>query len=171
MKARALIVTALVAAALVLAASAGALVTTAKPQIATAKGVGELRLGRTIAQLREAKVIGGVHKGCELAPGQKAAELKSPLSGSAIFYPGKRLSAIGLTGGAETAAGIRIGSSAAEARKAYPAAPYDKPEASAPIPVGFVWIGGRRHPKMTLVIAPGSLNVTEIAIPSPSFCE
>jgi hypothetical protein len=171
MKTRALILGALATAALVLAASAGALVKAEKPQTATAKGVGEVRLGRTIAQLREAKLIGGVHKGCELAAGEKAAKLKAPLSGSAIFYPGKRLSAISLTGGARTAAGIGIGSSVADARKAYPSAPYDKPKANAPIPVGLIWIGGRKNPKMTLVVAPGVLTVTEIAIPGPSFCE
>jgi hypothetical protein len=137
----------------------------------TPNGVGGLKLGRTIAQLRALRLIGGAHRGCELAPGEKAARLKAPLTGTAIFYPGKRLSAISLSGSGETAAGIHVGSTAAAARSAYPAAPYEKPHVHQPIPVGFIWIGGKRDPKMTLVIAPLVLNVMEIAIPSPSFCE
>jgi hypothetical protein len=172
MRPRALIAVGMVAVVAVVGiGSAGAQLTAVKGPIATPQGVGPLRLGKTIAQLRDLKLIGGAGKGCELAPGEKAAPLKPPLSGSAIFYPAKRLSAISLTGGAETAAGIHVGSSLAAARKAYPGAPYDNVAANRPIPVGLLWIGGREKPKMTLVTDPAGTTVREIAIPSPNFCE
>ena len=135
------------------------------------KGVGALRLGRTIDALRDEGLIGGASKGCELARGERVAPLKAPFEGSAHFYPGRRLSALSITGGAETAAGVAIGTAGGPARKAYPAATYDPPPPRAPIQVGFIWIGGRFHPKMTLVIDPDSHRVSEIAIPYPSICE
>jgi hypothetical protein len=129
------------------------------------------RLGSSIAELREQGLIGGARKGCELAPGQRVAPLKAPLEGSAIFYPKDRLSAISLSGGAGTAAGIRVGDSIGAARKAYPKAVYDRPGRVRPFPQGFLWIGGRNRPRMTLLIEPGTHRVGEIDIPNPSFCE
>jgi len=146
---------------------------TLAPAGATAKptGVGDLRLGRTIDALRSEGLIGGAGKGCELARGERVAPLKPPLEGIAHFYPGRRLSALSVTGGAETAAEVGIGTPAGLARKAYPKATYDPPPPRAPIHVGFIWIGGRYHPKMTLVIDPDSHRVSEIAIRYPSICE
>jgi hypothetical protein len=139
---------------------------------ATPKGVGAgLRLGRTIDALRGEGLIGGAGKGCELARGERVAPLRPPFQGLAHFYPGRRLSALGITGGAETASGVGIGTPAGQARKAYPRAAYDPPPPRAPIQLGFIWIGGRFHPKMTLVIDPDSHRVSEIAIPYPSICE
>jgi hypothetical protein len=158
-------VTAIVAVALAAMAMADTTTT------ATPKGVGALRLGRTIDALRSEGLIGGASKGCELARGERVAPLKAPFEGWAHFYPARRLSALSITGGAETAAGVGIGTPAGQARKAYPAATYDPPPRRAPIQVGFVWIGGRFHPKMTLVIDPDSHRVSEIAIPYPSICE
>jgi hypothetical protein len=155
----------------VAAASAGAQSAAVKAPIATASGVDGLRLARTIDQLRALKLIGGARKGCELAPGERVAPLKAPLQGFAHFYPGKRLSSVTITAGAETAAGIGIGDGVGEARAAYPKAPYDPPHTVQPFPQGFVWIGGERSPKMTLVIDPYSHLISEIAIPSPNFCE
>jgi hypothetical protein len=142
-----------------------------KVPVASKDGVGEVRLGSSIAELREQGLIGGARKGCELAPGQRVAPLKAPLEGSAIFYPKDRLSAISLTGGAGTAAGIRVGDSIGAARKAYPKAVYDRPGQVRPFPQGFLWIGGRNRPRMTLLIEPGTHRVGEIDIPNPSFCE
>jgi hypothetical protein len=168
---KALATLAIVAAVAVAAVSAGAQSATVKTPIASGDGVGALRLGRTIDQLRALKLIGGARKGCELAPGERVAPLKAPLQGFAHFYPGKRLSSVGVTDGAETAAGISIGAKVGDARAAYPKATYNPPGTAQPFPVGFIWIGGERNPKMTLVIDPDSRRVSEIAIPSPSFCE
>jgi hypothetical protein len=168
---KALAALAIVATVAVAAASAGAQPTAVRTPIATANGVDGLRLARTIDQLRALKLIGGARKGCELAPGERVAPLKAPLQGFAHFYPGKRLSSVAVTAGAETAAGIGIGAGIGEARAAYPKAPYDPPHTVQPFPQGFIWIGGERSPKMTLVIDPGTRRVSEIAVPSPAFCE
>ena len=153
-------------------ASAGATQpTTVEDPVVGAKGVGQVRIGSTLARLRELKLIGGARKGCELAPGQRVAPLKPPLEGFAVFYPANRVSSVDVTGGAVTAAGVAIGTSAAKARQAYPAAPYDPPPPRAPIQVGFIWIGGRAHPKMTLVIDPDTHRVSEISVPFPNICE
>lgn len=76
-----------------------------------------------------------------------------------------------VTGGAETPAGVTIGTTAGKARKAYANAPYDRPPPRAPIQAGFIWIGGRAHPKMTLVIDPDTHRVSEISVPVPNICE
>jgi hypothetical protein len=169
---RAAIVTAAAASLVALALGNGlAGGKTVAPLTATAKGVGDLRLGRTIDALREEGLIGGAERGCELAQGERVAPLRGSLQGVAHFYPGRRLSSIAINEGARTAAGIGIASTLAAARKAYPHAPYDKPSSVRPFPVGFIWIGGRTDPRMTLVIEPASHRVAEIAIPTPSFCE
>jgi hypothetical protein len=157
--------------AAIFAAALAALAMAGITATATQKGVGALRFGSTIDALRNEGLIGGASKGCELARGERVAPLKAPLEGWAHFYPGRRLTALGITAGAETAAGVGIGTPAGQARKAYPKAAYDPPPRRAPIQVGFIWIGGRFDPRMTLVIDPDSHRVSEIAIPYPSICE
>lgn len=134
-------------------------------------GVGQVRIGSTLKGLQSLGLVGGARKGCELSPGERVAPLKTPLKGFAVFYPKNRVSSIDLTGGAQTAAGVRIGSTVRSARQAYPGAVYDPPPPRAPIQVGFIWIGGRMHPKMTLVIDPDTHRVSEIAVPFPNICE
>lgn len=160
-----------IALALGALAAGGAGALTIVQPVATPDGVGDLRLGRMLDPLRDEGLIGGASRGCELARGERVAPLKPPLEGVAHFYPGKRLSAISVTGGAVTARGVAIGTPAGQARKAYPKAVYDPPPPRAPIHVGFIWIGGRYHPRMTLVIDPDSHRVSEIAVPHPSICE
>ena len=168
----ALVVVATLAGVAGLAASpAGAQLAAEEPQLIERGGIGELRLGRTIEALRELELIEGAEPGCELAPGQRVAPLTAPLDGFAVFYPGERLSSIVLTEGAETDRGVGIGSSAAAARRAYPRAPYFKPQPRDPIPVGFIWVGGTRNPVMTLIVDPHSHRVEEIAVPRPVICE
>lgn len=159
-----------------LAVAAGSLSAQAEVSIRTrliwSKGVGELRIGDSLAKLQKERLVGGARRGCELSPGERVAPLKEPpLKGVATFFPGSRLSSVAVTAGAETAAGIGIGDTVAESRRAYPKAPYDPPPPRAPIQVGFIWIGGRAHPKMTLVIDPDTHRVSEIAVPLPEICE
>jgi hypothetical protein len=138
---------------------------------ASRSGVGELRLGRKLSTLQAEGLIGHPRPGCVLAPGERVAPLRPPLEGFAHFYPRERLSALDLTGGAVTTTGVRIGSSAARAQKAYPGAIYDPPPENIPTLPGYMWIGGRFHSRMTLVIGNASRQVLEIAIPYPSICE
>jgi hypothetical protein len=133
---------------------------------------GDLRLGDTIASLSERKLIGGLKPGCELDPGQRVAKLKPPLKGFAIFFHGgKRLSSIVVEGGAATAKGIAVGSTAKEAKTAYPNAEYDRPGSVEPFAEGFLWVNNSRNPKMTFLIQQKSNRVLSINLPSPNFCE
>lgn len=134
--------------------------------------VGAIRLGDTIASLSERKLIGGLKPGCELDPGQRVAKLKPPLKGFAIFFHGgKRLSSLVVEGGAETLAGITVGSTVRDARDAYPKAEYDRPGSMEPFAEGFLWVNNSRNPKMTFLIQQKSNRVLSINLPSPNFCE
>jgi hypothetical protein len=141
------------------------------PATATPKGVGDLKLGRALGALQREGLVGGASRGCELARGERVAPLRPPLEGVAHFYPGKTLSAINVSAGAVTSTGVRIGTPAGQAKKAYPGAIYDPPPARVPALPGYIWIGGRFHPRMTLVIGNNSRKVVEITIPHPSICE
>jgi hypothetical protein len=138
----------------------------------TPQGVGRLRLGATVGSLRRRHLIGGLRKGCELYAGQRVAPLRSPLSGWATFEGGGRtLAAISIEGGAETASGIGAGSTAAEARAAYPAGEWLSPRRMYPLPVGLLWVDGSAHPKFGILVDPETHRVEDISIPSPNFCE
>jgi hypothetical protein len=149
--------------------SAGAAI--ASPLI-TPHGVDGIRLGATAKSLLERGLIGGVRRGCELDPGHQVAPLRSPLKGWAVFEAGhKGLVAFTVEGGAETGRHIGIGSTAAEARKAYPDALYEAPGTVKPFAEGFLWVPNLSKPKLTMVIEPGSRQVEAISVPSPNFCE
>jgi len=171
MRARTAIAIGTVATVVATAGSAMALVPAEQAPVADAGGVGEIRIGSTLGSLRAEKLVGGARMGCELARGERVAPLRPPLEGVAHFYPGERLSAINITGGAVTSTGVRIGSPAGRARRAYPGAIYDSPPAHIPTLPGYLWIGGRFHSRMALVIGNGSRRVLEITIPHPSICE
>jgi hypothetical protein len=138
----------------------------------TSHGVGRVRLGATIGALSRRHLIGGLRKGCELDTGQRVAPLRSPLSGWATFEGGgRRLTSISIEGGAETARGIGVGSTAARARAAYPAGEWLSPRRMYPLPVGLLWVNGSNHPKFSVLVDPENNLVESIAIPSPNFCE
>jgi hypothetical protein len=168
---RRIAVAALAALAIATAGSAAAASISPTGTTATWHGVGDLQFGRKLSELRAEGLVGRAGPGCILAPGEKVAPLRPPLEGVAHFYPGERLSALNLTGGAVTSTGVRVGSSAAQAQKAYPGAIYDPPPARIPTLPGYMWVGGRFHSRMTLVIGNHSRRVVEITIPHPSICE
>lgn len=157
-----------ICASLVLS-SAGAAI--ASPFI-TPRGVGAVRLGATAKALHNKGLIGGLRKGCELDPGQRVAPLRAPLQGWAVFEAGHQgLRALTVEGGAETARHIGVGSTATEARTAYPHALYEAPGTAKPFPVGFLWVPNLSKPRMTMIIEPGTRQVEAISVPSPNFCE
>ncbi|MBS1893469.1 MAG: hypothetical protein JST59_19385 [Actinobacteria bacterium] len=153
-------------------ATATAAAPAAKTPVVTTSGVGALRLGTAPAALRQKNLIGNLRKGCELEPGQRVAPLRAPLRGWATFAAhGHGLTGLTIEGGAETARHIAIGSTASEARTAYPHALYQAPGTADPFPQGFLWIPNLTHPKMTLIVEPGTRTVEAIAVPAPAFCE
>lgn len=136
------------------------------------QGVGGLRLGATVKALHRRHLIRRLHPGCELDPGQRVARLRPPLSGLATFsHPNTRLSSLTILGGAETARHIGIGSTSGEARNAYPHAVYKAPGTFDPFAEGFLFVNSISHPKMTFTFDPGSVLVSQISVPAPSFCE
>lgn len=143
----------------------------AEPTI-TPRGVGRLRLGATIGSLGRRHLIGRLRRGCELDPGQRVAPLRAPLSGWAIFAGGgRRLSMISIEGGAETARGIGVDSTAAEARAAYPEGEWHSPRQMYPLPLGLLEINRSSHPSLAFVVDPATRLVESVAVPSPNLCE
>ena len=141
-------------------------------QVITPRGVGQLQLGATVRSLHRHHLIHGLRPGCELDPGQRVARLRSPLKGWAVFANGgHRLTSIQLTGGAETASGIGIGSTPKEARDAYPNSLYKPPGSFDPFADGFLWVNDISDPKLTFVVDPETHLVREIDVPYPNFCE
>jgi hypothetical protein len=134
---------------------------------------GPYRLGDTVRSLHRRKLIRRLRRGCQLDPGQRVARLRRrPISGLAIFSGGgRRLTALSIDGGVETAKGIRIGSSVREARRAYARAEYDPPGSLEPFAEGFLWVNRVRNPRMTLVVDPETRRVSSIGLPAPAFCE
>lgn len=138
----------------------------------TPDGVGGLRLGAGSKALRHKGLIGKLRKGCELDPGQRVAPLRAPLRGWAIFQTGQKgLLAFTIDGGAETARHVGIGSTASEARTAYPDGLYQAPGTVKPFAEGFLWVPNLSKPKLTMIIEPGTRQVEAISVPSPNFCE
>jgi hypothetical protein len=150
-------------------ASAGAEPAT---ETATPAGVGPLRLGMTATALRRQGLIGPLRPGCELDPGQRAADLSPPLSGLAVFQdPNTRLAAIDATAGVVTASGIKVGSSAAAMLAAYPNAEYQRPEPDAPLPSGSLTITRGGEVLMTISVDSTTNLVSGINVPWPAVCE
>jgi hypothetical protein len=144
----------------------------AKALVVTNSGVGAVKLGMSAATLRGKGLIGGLRKGCPFDPGQRVAPLRAPLSGWATFGSGGNgLTQVTIEGGAETARHVAVGSTAAEARSAYPTARYQAPGTADPFAQGFLWVPSLNHPKMTFTVDPDSRTVEAIAVPAPAFCE
>jgi hypothetical protein len=135
----------------------------------TPHGVDRLRLGRRAGALQRRHLIGNLRKGCEIDVGQRVAPLRFPIRGWAIFADGgNRLTSLSIEGGAETARGIGVGSTAAEARAAYPSADWDH---MPPLGVDVLWVNAIDHPKFSIVVGPETHRIESIAIPNPNFCE
>jgi hypothetical protein len=152
--------------------SAASLLLPERSQIITPRGIGNLRLGATVASLHRHHLIRGLRPGCELDLGQRVARLRPPLKGFAVFAGGrKRLTSISIGGGAETAKHIGIGSTPKEGRNAYPQALYKPPGSSKPFAEGFLWVNSIAHPKMTFTVDSETNLISEIDVPFPNFCE
>jgi hypothetical protein len=132
------------------------------------QGVGALRLGMT-RSASSAYTTGALHKGCTLGrPIHYWALLRAPLKGTAIFggnTPTSKVVAISIQGGAKTAAGIGIGSTAAAVKHAYPTA---HPESSVePLKFTALRVGSR----WWFMLDRKNGHVNSIEIPAPDFCE
>jgi hypothetical protein len=172
---RILVLLALAAAALPTVAGGNDFTGSGEPLRAVAvspRGAGAVHLGDTVRSLHRRHLIGRLGPGCELDPGQRAARLRPPLKGFAIFsHPNDRVRSLAIEGGGETAKGVGIGTSPSEARQLYPNAEYDPPGTAGPFEDGFIWVNSNQSPKLTFVVDADTRVISQIDVPFPNFCE
>lgn len=143
-----------------------------KAPLVTARGAGKVHLGDKADVLRQRNLIGPLKPGCPLEPGQRVARLRHPLDGFAIFGPNSsRVRSVTVTGGpAQTAKGVRIGSSPGHVLHSYPYNEYDPPGTFEQFDVGFIWVDNRDNPRMTFTVD-ANLQVSALNVPVHSICE
>ena len=121
----ALAAAALGAVALAPAVEAGS----AAPKRITGAGVGQVKLGKTFRELRDAGLLGPLRPGCPLGgPNTRSARLKAPLKGSVNLTTNqrpRRVRDITVTGGAR-ARGVGIGATIPQIRAKFPGARVDR---------------------------------------------
>jgi len=147
------------------------------PQKITFKGVGQVKLGKTFKSLRDAGLVGKLHKGTCDAAGPNAlplAKLRSPLKGTVEFTKGTphRVNTITIRGGAE-ARGVGIGDKLKDIKAKFPKRQVDHSQEDV-FQAFFVWIP-KLHPvgkvKMNFVIDSDTRKITLIGVPFVAFCE
>ena len=168
------IATATVLTALALGPAAA---TAAAPQKITFKGVGQVKLGKTFKSLRDAGLVGKLHKGTCDAAGANAlpfAKLRSPLNGTVEFTKGTphRVNDITIRGGAE-ARGVGIGDKLKDIKAKFPKRKVDHSQEDV-FGAFFVFVP-RLNPigsiKMMFVIDSDTRKITLIGVPFVPLCE
>jgi hypothetical protein len=158
----------------VLAVSISAATATAAqaPPKITAKGVGQVKIGSTAAELRERGLIGRVRPGCELeGPNTRFARLKAPLKGTVDLTQTstRRVAFIHVRGGAR-ARGVRVGDTLADITAAFPKR---KVIRATEQPFGFTRVkipkdGGGR---MDFAVRVSTGRITSIDVPRIKICD
>jgi hypothetical protein len=158
-------------AALAAAAPAEAMpvadVSAALPRI-TAKGVGQVKLGMRFGELRQNRRVGRLRRGCELAPDERIARLRSPLRGAVTFVE-RKATRITVTRGA-AARGVRIGDRIRDIRDAYPRARVDR-STEGMFGITLVKVPKRGGGRIQFSVPVESGEIDLIAVPVVRFCE
>ena len=161
------------AALALLAAVAGSAAAGTKVIVLDEHGAGGLRLGRTLAAIKADGLIGKATPGCERAsPRPVVASLKAPLRGAATFTKsgGKfRLRALSVRAGAITDRGIRIGSTAAAVKRAYPTA--KALDQTDPLLIHALVFKRRGVDKIWFMLTKHGGRVTSFELPAAQACE
>jgi hypothetical protein len=143
----------------------------AAPKI-TAAGVGQVKLGKTFRELRDAGLLGRMRAGCELGgPNTRSARLKAPLKGSVNLTrkSPRRVRDITVRGGAK-ARGVGIGATIAQIKSAFPKAKVDRNTEEV---FGFTLVripkdGGGR---IQFAVDVDTKKTTSIGVPGIAVCE
>ena len=138
----------------------------------TPKGVGAVKLGATYTSLRARGLVGELRPGCELGgPNTRSAVLRAPLEGSIDFTltTPRKARTISISGGAE-ARGVGIGDSAADVRRAYPKAVFNRSVEDTFLAT-FVKAGPKGGGPLAFAISTRTKQVTQIAVPNLALCE
>jgi hypothetical protein len=145
--------------------------TAAAPAKITFAGVGQVKLGKTFKQLREAGLVGKLRKGCELAPNTRTARLLSPLKGAVNFTKSNPRKATDITvrGGAE-ARGVGIGDKLADIKAKFPKRKVDHTTEDV-FGLTFVHIPKKSKPKLQFAIDVDTKKITLIGVPFIAVCE
>jgi hypothetical protein len=160
------------AAVAALALGPGAAVAAAPKKI-TSKGVGQVKLGKTFAEMRQKHLVGKLRDGCELSgPNTKFSKLRSPLRGTVDWSKTstRRVRRVTITGGSAAARGVRIGDKLAAIKAAYPKAKVD--HAAEPIfQITLVKIPKNGGGSIWFGIPTDTKKITMIGVPNLSFCD
>jgi hypothetical protein len=149
----------------------GALATPAESaavQRITAQGVGQIELGMRFGELREQRLVGKLRPGCELAPDQRIARLRSPLRGSVTFVD-RKVRQISVVRGAR-ARGVRVGDRIDDIRDAYPRARVDR-STEGMFGITLVRVPKRGGGKIQFSVPVDTGEIDLIAVPIVPFCE
>src|SRR5215510_12322687 len=138
----------------------------------TPSGVGDVKLGKTFNELRQANLIGALRNGCELSgPNTKFASLRAPLKGTVDLTKTspRKVARITITGGAK-ARGVGVGSTATTLKRKFPKAKAE--HASEEIfGVTLYKVPSNGGGRMWFAVDVGTRKVTSIGVPNLSFCD
>ena len=156
----------------VLALGPGAAVAAAPKRI-TSKGVGQVKLGKTFAEMRQKHLVGKLRDGCELSgPNTKFSTLRSPLQGTVDWSRSstRRVRRVTITGGNAKARGVGIGDRLADVKAAFSQAKVD--HAAEPIfGITLVKIPKKGGDRMWFGIPTDTKKISMIGVPNLSFCD
>jgi len=145
----------------------------AAPKRITSKGVGQVKLGATFAEMRQKHLVGKLRDGCELnGPNTKFSTLRSPLRGTVDWSrtATRRVKRVTVTGGNAKARGVGIGDTLADIKAAFRQAKVD--HAAEPIfQITLVKIPKRGGDRMWFGIPIDTKKISMIGVPNLSFCD
>jgi hypothetical protein len=137
----------------------------------TAAGVGNVKLGKTFRQLRDAGLVGRLRPGCELAENTRSARLKAPLRGQVNFTQSnpRKVTDITIRGGAK-ARGVGIGATIPQIKAKFPKAKVDH-STDAVFGITLVRVPKNGGGRIKFAVDVDTHKVTLIGVPIIAFCE
>jgi len=138
----------------------------------TPAGVGQVKLGKTFAKLREQFLVGRLRPGCELSgPNTRFARLKAPLKGTVDFTKSspRRAKRVTIQAGAK-ARGVGIGATISDIKTAFPKAKVDHSTETL-FGITLVKIPEDGGGRIQFAVDVDIDKTTLIAVPNIAFCE